>query len=312
MMKKYWLLPVMAGMLLSCHNTRHLRSGTTAVKVLKDPTGWVTDTLSPGLIHYHFAGYYTPSAASQNVNVIEVDLNNPRYQLKIAEVRPSDSLSAVAARIPGALAAINGSYFEIVDGLYSGFFKSDDTIRTQVTIPKDHRLFWKHDAAFYYDTAQQTAGILYGNNESYNQLRYANVVSASPMLIYQYKPVGETFAKPRHTPLDSLDYEDPDRHQGVRHPRTAIALTSHKQVLLITVDGRDKQAAGMSARELTQFIQHYFRPEHALNLDGGGSTTLWIKNANTSTGVVNYPTDNKRFDHFGQRKIRNYIAVVEK
>lgn len=64
----------------------------------------------------------------------------------------------------------------------------------------------------------------------------------------------------------------------------------------------------MSAKELTQFIRKYFNPAYALNLDGGGSTTMWVK----GEGVINYPTDNKRFDHYGQRRIRNYIMVTTK
>src|SRR5690606_17642653 len=141
--------------------------------------------------------------------------------------------------------------------------------------------------------------IVYGDKESYEAMPYSNALSGSPMLIYDDKPVGETFAKPRTEPLDSLDYEDPDRHQGVRHPRTAVALTKEGYLMLIIVDGRRPETAGMSAKELTQFIAHYFNPKYALNLDGGGSTTLWMKQADTPHGVVNYPTDNQRYDHYG-------------
>lgn len=43
----------------------------------------------------------------------------------------------------------------------------------------------------------------------------------------------------------------------------------------------------------------------ALNLDGGGSSTLWVQSA----GVLNHPSDNKTFDHFGQRIVPNVIAI---
>ena len=43
----------------------------------------------------------------------------------------------------------------------------------------------------------------------------------------------------------------------------------------------------------------------AMNLDGGGSSTLWTD----STGIVNYPYDNKKFDHEGARKVPNVIVV---
>ena len=46
----------------------------------------------------------------------------------------------------------------------------------------------------------------------------------------------------------------------------------------------------------------------ALNLDGGGSTTLWLSGA-ADNGIVNYPCDNKRFDHVGERKVPNILYV---
>jgi exopolysaccharide biosynthesis protein len=45
-----------------------------------------------------------------------------------------------------------------------------------------------------------------------------------------------------------------------------------------------------------------------MNLDGGGSSTLYIRNA-TDNGVVNYPSDNKKFDHEGQRSVANIIYL---
>ena len=43
----------------------------------------------------------------------------------------------------------------------------------------------------------------------------------------------------------------------------------------------------------------------AINLDGGGSTTLWT----AKTGVINHPYDNKTFDHEGVRTVPNLIVV---
>jgi len=46
-----------------------------------------------------------------------------------------------------------------------------------------------------------------------------------------------------------------------------------------------------------------------MNLDGGGSSTLYVNGA-TETGVVNHPSDNKKFDHLGQRPVANIIYVA--
>src|SRR5690606_26518378 len=70
------------------------------------------------------------------------------------------------------------------------------------------------------------------------------------------------------------------------------------------------ESAGMTAKEMTQFLQRYFAPKNALNIDGGGSTTMYIKDSGlSSTDVVNYPTDNGVFNHYGQRRVRSFILI---
>ena len=51
--------------------------------------------------------------------------------------------------------------------------------------------------------------------------------------------------------------------------------------------------------------------DYAINLDGGGSTTLYVEGA-SDNGVVNHPTDNRKFDNKGERKVANAILVHTK
>ena len=91
-----------------------------------------------------------------------------------------------------------------------------------------------------------------------------------------------------------------------KHPRSAIYTTRDGKVVFLTVDGRSKgNAAGMSIPELMHLIR-VLGGYDALNLDGGGSTTLWIDGTD-GTGVVNYPCDNRKFDHEGERRVSNCI-----
>ena len=72
-----------------------------------------------------------------------------------------------------------------------------------------------------------------------------------------------------------------------KHPRSAVATTKDGKILLITVDGRfPEQAGGVNIPELAHLIR-VLGGEDALNLDGGGSTTLWLSGA-SDNGVVNY------------------------
>ena len=93
-----------------------------------------------------------------------------------------------------------------------------------------------------------------------------------------------------------------------RHPRSAIYTKADGTVVLLTVDGRaEGNADGMSIPELAYLIK-ILGGHDALNLDGGGSTTLWLKGA-PENGVLNYPTDNQTFDHTGERSVSNIFYV---
>lgn len=90
-----------------------------------------------------------------------------------------------------------------------------------------------------------------------------------------------------------------------RHPRTLIGYTSDGWIYFIVVDGRfPGKAEGMSIFELQILCQSLGLYE-AMNFDGGGSSTLWTK----ETGVVSHPSDNRIFDHKGERVVPNAIIV---
>jgi exopolysaccharide biosynthesis protein len=46
-----------------------------------------------------------------------------------------------------------------------------------------------------------------------------------------------------------------------------------------------------------------------MNLDGGGSAAMWIK-GKPHKGIVSHPSDNKAFDHLGERAIANAIVIT--
>lgn len=275
--------------------------------VLKEKQGWSIDSIAPGVILYNYSGYYEPQHAIQNVNIIEVDLSVAENALSLVYVTPSDSLSSVAEK-NGALAGINGTY-----EAEASFVKSDGVIHTRNVLKKDHLRFWKHEGALFYNRGTKEISISYGTDSLYEASPFTDIISGAPMLIDNYNPVGERFVGDvSRLNLDSLAYEDYRRHQGVRHPRTAVAIVNTCKLLLTTVDGRHKLASGMSAKELTQFIRRYFDPEYALNIDGGGSTTMWINGCEGEDGVINYPSDNKRYDHVGQRRVSSFLLLDRK
>ena len=64
----------------------------------------------------------------------------------------------------------------------------------------------------------------------------------------------------------------------VRHPRTAVGIAGRgRRLLLVVVDGRQKPYSdGMTLGELARLMQS-LGAANALNLDGGGSTALAVR-----------------------------------
>jgi hypothetical protein len=73
-----------------------------------------------------------------------------------------------------------------------------------------------------------------------------------------------------------------------RHPRTGVGIRSDGRILLVVVDGRRKQARGMTLRAFARRLKK-LGAVRALNLDGGGSSTMWIR----GKGIVNRPSDGR-------------------
>jgi hypothetical protein len=87
-----------------------------------------------------------------------------------------------------------------------------------------------------------------------------------------------------------------------RHPRTAIAKLKSGQVLLVTVDGRQPGVSvGMSLIELSNLLLE-FGADEAINLDGGGSTTMVIGGQ-----IVNKPSDQT-----GERPVSDAILIFSR
>jgi hypothetical protein len=69
-----------------------------------------------------------------------------------------------------------------------------------------------------------------------------------------------------------------------RNPRTGIGITAGGKILLVTVDGRSSSSVGMTLGQFGSLFR-YLGAESAINLDGGGSTTMVVRGR-----IVNVPS----------------------
>jgi len=95
----------------------------------------------------------------------------------------------------------------------------------------------------------------------------------------------------------SRDYERFDPSYNNRHPRTAIGYTANREVILLTVDGRSDFSKGLTLDELASLMVKLGCVD-AMNLDGGGSTTLVLEGE-----VLNRPSDG------GLRSVANGLLL---
>lgn len=70
---------------------------------------------------------------------------------------------------------------------------------------------------------------------------------------------------------------------GGRNPRTAIGYTRDNHLVMLTADGREGSSIGLTLMELASLMKE-FGCVNAMNLDGGGSTVMYINGQ-----VVNKP-----------------------
>lgn len=119
-------------------------------------------------------------------------------------------------------------------------------------------------------------------------LRASNILGAGPQLIKQGK-------------IAITNGQEKIAEAFVRdgHPRTAIAKLESGKLLLLTVDGRQPgEGIGIPLTTLSELLLELGAVE-AMNLDGGGSTTMVLRNQ-----VVNRPSDQT-----GERPVSDAILV---
>ena len=93
-------------------------------------------------------------------------------------------------------------------------------------------------------------------------------------------------------------------------PRTSLGIdASGSKLILIVVDGRQPlYSQGVTIKEMAEIMQEY-GGENAINLDGGGSSTMVIRDPDTGKlMVMNSPID--RYIPGQQRFIANHLGIM--
>jgi exopolysaccharide biosynthesis protein len=255
---------------------------------------WETTNLGRGLTwkHYQFTNKSLFNA-NQNIHIITAKKKTwwSRRRAVPAFVSDGDSLelTSVLAKKNRAWVGINGSFFDTKKGGAVDFIRIDGQI-LDTTLHNGKRL-----------PEHQMSAIIIKNNRMRivkardsvdfrweTKIDAPNVMVTGPLLIWDGK-IG---------PLSINAFNDN------RHPRSCACVTHKNELILLTADGRTAEAQGLNLHELAT-IMLSLNCREAVNLDGGGSTALYVD----GKGIVNMPCDNKKFDHEGERKVSNIVIL---
>lgn len=248
---------------------------------------WETTLSEDGIVHKR-ALIPMLYKGSQHVNYVEIPRSR-KFVFGLGSPGGMERTSDIAQEYQ-ALAAINGSYYnmkvgnsvcflkvgkEVVDTTTASEFKQRVTGAVHVNKRKVRVMPWSVDIERSYKGRKGT------------------VLASGPLLlkdgdICSWEGCGKKFI-------------------NTKHPRSALYVTP-KSVVFITVDGRSPgNAVGVNIPELAHLIK-VLGGTDAINLDGGGSTTLWMSQEGEGR-VLNCPSDNKTFDHEGERSVSNAFFV---
>ncbi len=128
-----------------------------------------------------------------------------------------------------------------------------------------------------------------------NLTNISNATCGGPLILKDSKNVVSEYVK-----IEDIK----SGFESTRHPRTAVGIDKKTHyIYFLTVDGRQPSiSVGMNLYELADFFKNTLNCDSALNLDGGGSTTMYVRGK-----IVNNPSD-----AIGERSIATSILLCSR
>jgi trimeric autotransporter adhesin len=257
-------------------------------EIVQTPINEYRADLAPGVKekHYSFEGKEGKKIESF---VVDVDVHNPNVAIEAGTPNDGDGfgLQPVRAQANAAdgenhkvVAAVNADFYNMATGEPHGI------------VYKDGRAIKDYNGSTWnFFGIKKDGGAIIGNSTDYeavkNELKEAlggNAILVKNRQIYQ-------------TPQTGQDKE----------PRTAVGIKEDGDVFFAVIDGRQEPySAGISMKDLAQLMID-LGAVHALNLDGGGSSTFTTR----QLGGDDLEVDNQPSDR-NERSVANSWLVVTK
>jgi hypothetical protein len=263
-----------------------------------------------------------------NMKILQIDLTAPGIRFKLSP--PAGSLEVVTQTTldfltqEGAQLAVNVHFYLPVGPSETnliGLAVSNGNIYSAFEAPAQSYAIVDYAPAINIDPENHARVVhpdrsFADGKHVLETTRLWNAVSGSAQLVtdgVKTIPVYKDAAHPEGTLTPGNHYSN-DPPQGpnlgswydVPNPRTAIGLSRDNQTLIIlTADGRGAGGSwGLTGNEMADIMINDYGVYNALNLDGGGSTTLAMKDPATGApAIINVPSD------FPPRPVGSSLAI---
>jgi exopolysaccharide biosynthesis protein len=203
------------------------------------------------------------------------------------------------ARRREVIAGVNADFFSLSNGVPTNALVMDGRV---ITPPSGQPVF-----------AIDSSGVPHITNfRSFGDAAFAvDDPALKSVSLAPFHPLEAVGGRPRlvrdSVIVPEVDTEGQAGFATGRHPRTAVGIADEgRRLLLVVVDGRrPNYSDGMTLRELARLMLA-LGARDALNLDGGGSTTMVVGNSRTKAfEIVNRPSDPQ-----GERAVGDALAIV--
>lgn len=231
------------------------------------------------------------------VQALRLDPRSVTLEVALADDRsPARETVASIAHRRGAIAAVNGGFFALANGAPQAILKSAGRLIGGSLRARGAVAFPRIGASLVFDRVTVDATLPVPQYEPRLGSRPADwsgarhIVSGAGLLLRNGREITEWKEEGLSAGFETT-----------RHPRTMIGVDRDGEVWLVTVDGRQPWLSlGMTFAELKR-LANRIGLESALNLDGGGSTTMVLKDG----WIVNHPSDET-----GPRTVSDAIVVL--
>ncbi len=302
---------LLVALTLSCAN----QSGTSTLTLDWQPMDSLNAALPDGI--RVFAG--RRDAMPIRAWYVVIDEQDPGIETRVVQSDdPTDNRETVGsfAQDAGACVAVNGGYFamDLTPARHGGLLLTSATLRAPATrqVVRNSIIYEVARAAigFTQSGEVQITWVTTRNDSLFSWRRPPSNREGRPALPLDYD---EAEAWPVTEALGAGPMLVTDGHIRVTadeevffgssipstHPRTAVGRTRDGSLILLVVDGRQPESRGVNLQELAA-IMHDLGAVDALNLDGGGSTTL----------VVNGTLLNKPTGGTSQREVMSALVTT--